>query len=210
MSKLLGRDEILYLQRVTACCGLYGGPIDGKWSPAVDQAELDLDATCKALAAEIGQFDPRTEKNIATLMPPAQRVARHFMKATGSFALSVRIISGSRTYAEQDALYAIGRTVQTNRSPVTKARGGQSNHNFGVAWDVGIFDGAGRYYTGATKAEQRAYADLGALIKAKVSKIEWGGDWQGFVDMPHYQLFAGNRSVSEVRKLFEAGKPFHL
>jgi peptidoglycan L-alanyl-D-glutamate endopeptidase CwlK len=209
MSKPLSRDEILYLQRTCACCGLYSGPIDGKWSPAVDQAELDLDARSQALRAEIGQFDPRTEKNISTLMPPAQKVAREFMKAASALPLTVRIISGSRTYAEQDALYAIGRTIQTGKSPVTNARGGRSNHNFGVAWDVGIFDSAGKYYTGATKAEQKAYADLGALIKVRVANIEWGGDWKSFVDTPHYQLATGGKSTADMRKLFEAGKAFH-
>lgn len=209
MSQSLTREEILYLQRTAACCGLYAGPIDGKWSPTVERAEQDLDAERQALRAAIGQFDPRTERNIATLMPPAQKAAREFMKAAASFPLTVRIISGSRTYAEQDALYAIGRTIRTSERSVTKARGGQSNHNFGVAWDVGIFDAAGKYYTGATKAEQKAYADLGALIKAKVAKIEWGGDWKSFVDMPHYQLATGARSTAEVRKLFEAGKAFH-
>lgn len=208
MGKPLNRDEILYLQRTCACSGLYNGPIDGKWSAAVDQAEHALAAKNQALRTQIGQFDPRTEQNIATLMPSAQKAARTFMKAAAAFPLTVRIISGSRTYAEQDALFAIGRTIQTNKSPVTNARGGQSNHNFGVAWDVGIFDSAGKYYTGATKAEEKAYVDLGALIKSQVAKLEWGGDWVKFVDRPHYQLGAGGNTIAQVRKLFEAGQPF--
>ena len=100
----LGRGEIHYLQRICACSGIYDGPLDGKWSPAMDKAELTLDAKRQALRAEIGQFDPRSEGNIATLMPPAQTVAREFMNAASSFPLTVRIILGSRTYAEQDAL----------------------------------------------------------------------------------------------------------
>jgi len=208
MGKPLSRDEILYLQRTCACSGLYNGPIDGKWSLAMDQVELALAAKNQALRAQIGQFDPRTD--IATLMPPAQKAARKFMTAAASFPLTVRIISGSRTYAEQDALFAIGRTIQTNKKPVTNARGGQSNHNFGVAWDVGIFDAAGKYYTGATKAEEKAYADLGALIRAQVTKLEWGGDWTSFTDRPHYQLNAGGKPIAEVRKLFETGKPFFV
>ncbi len=99
--------------------------------------------------------------------------------------------------------------ILTNRSPVTNARGGRSNHNFGVAWDIGLFDAAGKYYTGANAAERKAYADLGTAIKAKVANLEWGGDWKTFVDMPHYQLATGNKSTADVRLLFEAGKPFH-
>jgi peptidoglycan LD-endopeptidase CwlK len=207
MSQTLTKTDILYLQRVCAVCGLYTGPLDGKWSTAVADAELALDDQRKALQQQLGRFDPRTEKNIATLMPPAQKLARQFMNAAANFAHSVRIISGSRTYAEQDALFAIGRTIQINRSPVTKARGGQSNHNFGIAWDVGIFAADGRYMDGKRSGDMRAYADLGARIKANVAGIEWGGDWTGFVDQPHYQLNTGGRPTAAVRQLFESGQP---
>jgi hypothetical protein len=44
-----------------------------------------------------------------------------------------------RSFAEQDALYAQGRTKPGKI--VTKARGGFSNHNFGVAFDIGVFKG---------------------------------------------------------------------
>lgn len=75
---------------------------------------------------------------------------------------------------------------------------------------MGIFDAAGKYYTGANKAEQKAYADLGTLIKTKIANVEWGRYWITFVDMPHYQLATGGKSTSDVRKLFEAGKAFHV
>lgn len=42
--------------------------------------------------------------------------------------------SGRRTIAEQDKLYAQGRT--TKGDIVTKAKGGQSPHNFGLAVDL--------------------------------------------------------------------------
>ena len=108
--------------------------------------------------------------------------------------VQVRIIGGTRTYAEQDELYAQGRTVAGKR--VTNARGGYSWHNFGLAWDFGVFSGDGKRYI--TDGEQ--YAALGALARA-VPGLEWGGDWKGFRDMPHVQLkrFA---SVAEAREVF--------
>jgi peptidoglycan L-alanyl-D-glutamate endopeptidase CwlK len=45
-----------------------------------------------------------------------------------------RVTQGLRTWAEQDALYAQGRTAPG--SIVTNAKGGQSWHNYGVAVDV--------------------------------------------------------------------------
>lgn len=204
MSSPLSKAEVLYLQRTCACSGLYSGPLDGRWSPAVEAAEARLAVRCEEIKVELGTFDTRSERNIATLMPAAQRVARNFMRAAATFPLPVRIISGSRTYAEQDALFAIGRTTQLNRKPVTKAKGGQSNHNFGIAWDVGIFAADGRYLDGSKAGDETQYKKLGAHIKNIVTAIEWGGDWAGFVDMPHYQLATG-KTVAKVRQAFEAG-----
>src|SRR6478735_5807766 len=82
-------------------------------------------------------FDKRTEGNIATLVPKAQEKARQFMTAILPIleekGCTAKIISGTRSYDEQDDLYAKGRTVAGAK--VTNARGGYSNHNFGIAWD---------------------------------------------------------------------------
>lgn len=207
MSKPITKSEILYFQRVCAVCGYYAGSLDGKWTTDMDEAERRVEQQRIELANQIGQFDPRSEKNIATLMPPAQKVARKFMRAAAGFRNTVKIISGSRTYAEQDALYAIGRTIQTNKSPVTKAKGGQSNHNFGLAWDVAIFEAGGRYMDGSKKGDEKAYADLAGLVKPVVANLEWGGDWASFVDPPHYQLATGGKTTTQVRTLFESGQP---
>jgi peptidoglycan L-alanyl-D-glutamate endopeptidase CwlK len=199
MSTQLFKDDILFLQRVLAVSGFYKGKLNGKFSAEVDAAEQAFHARTKQIRDELGEFGPRTETNIVSLLPAAQIKAREFMNAVKGRPLTYRILSGTRTYAEQDVLF--------RRKPaVTKARGGQSNHNFGIAWDVGIFEG-GKYYTGATKKEDKAYVELGALIKTKVSGLEWGGDWKSFKDKPHYQLAIG-KGVTECRKLLEAGKPF--
>jgi peptidoglycan L-alanyl-D-glutamate endopeptidase CwlK len=145
--------DILYLQRTCAVCQCYAGPLDGQWSLDLQAAEEKMAAQADELRSRLGTFDARTEKNIATLMAPAQQVARQFMKATSGFGMRVSILSGTRTYAEQDALYAIGRTVQLNHKPVTNAKGGRSNHNFGIAWDMGLFDSSGRYLDGKKKGD---------------------------------------------------------
>jgi peptidoglycan L-alanyl-D-glutamate endopeptidase CwlK len=206
MSLSLLPADILYLQRTCAVCGCYSGPLDGKWSLEVQTAEETLAEQAAATRSELGTFDARTEKNIASLMPPAQQVARQFMKVASGFGKRVSILSGTRTYAEQDALFAIGRTVQKNRATVTNAKGGRSNHNFGIAWDVGLFDSTGRYLDGKQKGDDAAYKELAALIKQQITKIEWGGDWKSFVDLPHYQLATG-KSADQVRLTFELGKP---
>ena len=109
-----------------------------------------------------------------------------------------------RTFAEQDALFAQGRTKPG--SVVTKAKGGLSMHNYGLAidivliidgktasWDVkGDFDGDGK----------SDWMEVVTIFKQH--GWEWGGDWK-FYDAPHFQKTFG-KSVRELLALHEAGK----
>jgi D-alanyl-D-alanine carboxypeptidase. len=54
------------------------------------------------------KLDSRTEANIATLLPEAQEWARAFMQRVLAAGIGARIISGTRTYEEQNDLYAMG------------------------------------------------------------------------------------------------------
>lgn len=87
-------------------------------------------------------------------------------------------MSGTRTFAEQDALFRQGRDLPGKK--VTNARGGQSNHNFGVAWDIGVFQN-GQYLD-----ESPLYHQVGNTGKGL--GLEWGGDWTSFPDEPHFQV----------------------
>lgn len=101
-----------------------------------------------------------------------------------------RVAQGLRTYAEQDSLYALGRTVLVTadgkrQGIVTNARGGYSNHNFGCAVDCYPFlkGNAGNLnFDPSTPQFQRMVAAL------KLQGLAWGGDWQSLKDYPHFQL----------------------
>lgn len=196
MSAPLSQAVVLFRQRLLACGGFYKGKLDGRWGPQTDQADQDFHAEYLKQQVLGGAFDPRSETAIATLLPVMQIKVRVLLRVAGP---TVKILSGTRSYAEQDGLYA-------QRPKVTRARGGQSNHNFGIAVDVGIFQN-GHYLTGATHAEEAAYTALAGKIKANVPGLEWGGDWKSIVDEPHYQLATG-KTLAQVRAAFEAGKPF--
>lgn len=130
-------------------------------------------------------FDERTERNIATLHPVAQKKAREFMQAAVPImkqrGVDIRIISGTRTYAEQDALYAKGRTAPGPK--VTNARAGFSNHNFGCAWDVGLFSGK-KYLE-----DSPLYIECGKIGESL--GLDWGGSWQSMKDYPHFEVKTG-------------------
>lgn len=141
----------------------------------------------------IDKVDARSEKNIATLHPQVQPYARALVKAARDQNILMKVTSGTRSYAEQDALYAQGRTKPGK--VVTNAKGGQSNHNFGVAFDLTMFglDGKTPIY------ESSKYRQVGALGQAM--GLSWGGD---FGDEPHFALRpAWARGMSESKMIAE-------
>ena len=123
------------------------------------------------------------------------------MKKVLTAGIKAKIISGSRTYAAQNRLFRQGR--YGNPGPIiTHARGGRSNHNFGIAWDIGIFTETGGYITEGAAYDKAAEAGMSETL-------EWGGDWSGFVDKPHYQLKLGI-SLAMLRDKFENGTGFTM
>lgn len=197
MSSPISANDIEFLQRMLCSAGCYDGEADGVWNGKVDEGEVKLRQIADQLAARHGTFDERSERHIRSLHPQAQDAARRFLGKLRSAGIDARIISGTRSYAEQEELFKIGRSGDSKK-PVTNARGGHSNHNFGIAWDIGIFEN-GKYLTA-----ERPYASAAAFCPAGV---EWGGTWNTFPDAPHYQL-AIQKKLSDIRAAFEQGKPF--
>jgi peptidoglycan L-alanyl-D-glutamate endopeptidase CwlK len=199
MSARIFPDDVLFFQRLLRTDGLYVGGLDGDWGPVTEAAVRQFERLADEIAAAVATFDARSENNIRTLAIRVQWPAREFLCRVLTAGIGARIISGTRTYAMQDALYRQGRFG--NPGPrVTNARGGQSNHNFGVAWDIGIFTASAGYVT-----DGPAYDD--AATAGRAADLEWGGDWATFIDKPHYQLATG-LSVAEMRARFERGEPF--
>lgn len=199
MSAPLFADDVLFFQRLLRAEGLYMGALDGLWGPITEAAANAFEAHALAIRDNARSFDPRSERCILSLSLKAQRTARDFLGRVLDGGLRARIISGTRTYAEQDALFRKGRFG--NPGPrVTNARGGLSNHNFGIAWDIGIFTAAGGYLDEGPEYHQAA--ELG--LSGSEGAIEWGGHWTGFIDRPHYQLALG-LSVADLRIGFEQG-----
>ena len=140
-------------------------------------------------------IDPRSATNIATLRKDVQEKASEWLLKCLEEGINVKVICGTRTYAEQAGLYAKGRTEPGPK--VTNARPGYSWHNFGVAWDFVVFDAKGQPQWESPLMERcgRIAESLG---------LEWGGSWKGFQDTPHVQLKTG-RTLAEARQLVEDG-----
>ena len=143
-------------------------------------------------------FDERTNKMLNSLHPEVKRLAHRHIYQLKRLGIDARIISGNRTYKEQDYIYAQGRTRPGKI--VTNARGGYSNHNFGIAYDIGIFGNGGKVYLTADSV----YKTPG-IIGEKIG-LEWGGRWKSPYDPPHFQYRTG-LNVRQLRELVAAGKP---
>ncbi len=123
---------------------------------------------------------------------------------------SCRFTHTLRTFAEQDALYAQGRTK--SGSIVTKAKGGQSYHNYGLAIDIVLIldtDNNGTFETASWDNKKDFDKDGRADWQEVVSIFkrygyEWGGDWK-FKDTPHFQKTFG-KSINDLLQLHKANK----
>lgn len=163
---------------------------------------LPIKETSKpAPSAPAGKFDDRTEKNLATLDPKAVIIFRPFIKEAKEIAAShgceYIAISGHRTWAEQDALYAQGRTKPGNI--VTNAKGGQSNHNFGIAMDFGVFKDGKYLDSSSPSIAEKVHKAVGAI--AGKYGLEWGGEWTSIKDYPHFEVRTG-LSMAQKRELY--------
>jgi peptidoglycan L-alanyl-D-glutamate endopeptidase CwlK len=172
-----------------------GVDVDGKAGPqtwgAIYARLVDKKIDQMKPAEAVSPVDARSEKVIATLLPPVRPIARALVQKAASAGITIRVISGLRSYEEQAALYAQGRTAPGNK--VTNARAGYSNHNFGIAFDVGVFEG-NKYLPESPK-----YKAVGAL--GMDLGLEWGGNWKTIVDQPHFQLrpaWAADESESQM------------
>ena len=155
-----------------------------------------------AFTAPQDKANDRSEKVIATLLPEVRPYARALFFKARDKGIAINIISGTRTFEEQDKLYAKGRSGKGPK--VTNARGGYSNHNFGIAFDIGVFDG-NRYLP-----ESPLYKAVGAL--GMELGLDRGGNWKSIVDQPHFELrpaWAGDMSernmLAELRSRRELG-----
>jgi peptidoglycan L-alanyl-D-glutamate endopeptidase CwlK len=104
----------------------------------------------------------------------------------------VRLAQGLRTFAEQDKLYAQGRTTPGKK--VTNAKGGQSIHNYGTAVDIVlIIDGKEASWDIKKDWDGDKIADWGecVLVFAKYG-WSWGGNWISFKDFPHFEKIGYN------------------
>ena len=120
-------------------------------------------------------------RDITMLHPWLQYKIGLLKKECDKAGLKLGIGECFRSVAEQDALYAQGRSKAGKI--VTNARGSSysSQHQWGVAVDV-FQNIKGKEYEAAFLKK------VAKIAKSKKVGLAWGGDWKSIVDTPHFYL----------------------
>ncbi len=114
------------------------------------------------------------------LDPTAREVCSdHLLRCRNA---GIELTSTYRDFEAQDALYAIGRTINPERRVVTNAKAGHSWHNFRCAWDVVPV------MSGKPIWDEKDPAWKEVVIHGKEAGAEAGADWPMFKDLPHFQV----------------------
>lgn len=120
-----------------------------------------------------------SQNRLKKVHPELARRVTLVIEALTNRGMTVEVVQGLRTFAEQNELYKQGRTKPGQI--VTRAKGGQSNHNYGLAVDLCPFVNGKPQWN-----DNAAFIRIG--VEASKLGLEWGGNWKKFIDKPHVQL----------------------
>lgn len=142
-------------------------------------------------------MSPISKRRLLQVHPELARRVYLMEAELENVGIEIGVTQGLRTVEEQNALYVQGRNGDT-RPRVTNARGGYSNHNFGLAVDLVPIQKDGKAWWTAPKA---VWLQIG--LAAEREGLSWGGRWTDPVDMPHVEL--PGLSVARCRTLYVKG-----
>jgi len=131
-------------------------------------------------------------RSLDDLHPKVKDLAEKFISVCKEHGFEILIYSTYRDIEAQNKIYAQGRTIAGKI--VTNAKGGQSFHNYRVAFDWV-----------PTIAGKPLWSDATAYLKCaelgEALGLEWAGRWKSFKETAHLQ-YTGGLSLAD----FQAGK----
>lgn len=140
----------------------------------------------------LDQVKAKSNKRLVGLQPVVLAATLALIERCYARGVPIVITQGLRTIAEQDALYAQGRTKPGK--VVTNAKGGTSYHNYGLAVDFALLlpDGNAVSWDMKRDGDCDKVSDwLEVVQEAKALGFEWGGDFTSIYDAPHFQMSFG-------------------
>lgn len=132
-------------------------------------------------------------RNLSDLSPKVQLLAERFINECERQNITILVYCTYRSKEEQDELYAQGRTKPGKI--VTNARGGDSFHQYGVAFDfVPMVAGKPAWNDTAL------YSKCGGI--AESVGLEWSGRWSGKLKETAHCQYTEGKTIAD----FKAGK----
>ena len=150
-------------------------------------------------------MDSISEARLSLIAPSLAAKVRMLHDILEGEGIEIRVVQALRSWTEQDALYAQGRTAPGKI--VTNCPGGHSYHNFGMAVDC----------VPSTQAPDQPYApdwNSSHPVWKRMEEVGMsvglvsGATWRTFPDAPHFQLngkFPVGAPDDEVRQTFKDG-----
>lgn len=206
--------EVKLVQNQLNSVNFIAGTPDGIFGPKTTNAVTRFQSV-NGLAMN-GVVDPRTRQqlfnpnppddysklpsslDLSSLNPYVTSLAQQFLNLCSASGLNVTVVEAFRSWDEQDALYDQGRT--TAEDIVTDAEGGDSYHNWGLAFDCAPLENGTINWD-----DIDTFNKMGSL--GQQVGLEWGGDWTTYditlVDPPHFQYTFG----LSTEQLLEGARP---
>jgi peptidoglycan LD-endopeptidase CwlK len=130
-------------------------------------------------------MDSASEAKLAAVSPRLATLIRKMADQLASEGTYIRVTQALRTVAEQDALYAQGRTAPGSK--VTNCPGGMSYHNYGLAVDcVPSEHGIDVAFVPDWNAQHPTWKRMEEIGQSLGLNV--GAYWRTFPDAPHFQL----------------------
>lgn len=130
------------------------------------------------------------------LKPRVEQMKNQLVSIMATIGTPIIVTEGFRSIERQNELYAQGRTKPGGI--ITNAKGGESFHNYGVAFDIAFSTKTGITYEGPWETVAKIGEALG---------LSWGGwpdrsigippehpspvGWPNLIDKPHFEYRAG-------------------
>lgn len=140
----------------------------------------------KSMEEYVNTYINKSAKPASTMHPDLVKLCYAFLMQCSKLGIKLKITQTYRSVAEQDALYAQGRTAPGKK--ITNARGGQSPHNTVVNGQpaASAFDIVCIGSDGKPDWNSPNFAKAGS-VGSSVG-LTWGGDFKSIKDMPHFEL----------------------
>lgn len=151
-------------------------------------------------------MDSVSEARLSLVHPVLADAIRRMAQVLDLEGIYIRVTQGMRSCAEQDQLYAQGRSLPGKI--VTNCPGGKSWHNFGLAVD--LVPSEGTMDAQFLPDWNENHPDWKRMIAVGESLgLTCGADWRTFKDYPHFQLTgkfpAGSPNDAAIRAFHNGG-----